>query len=61
VRFFTEREWVFLTAYGTIPDPVRALQLGAYDFLEKPYEEARHDFAVTIAARNACAQRTLHD
>ena len=53
-------EWVFLTAYGTIPDSVRALQLGAYDFLEKPYEEARLDLAVTSAARSARAQRTLH-
>ena len=54
-------EWVFLTAYGTIPDSVRALQLGANDFLEKPYEEARLDLAVTSAARCARAQRTLHD
>ena len=54
-------EWVFLTAYGTIPDSVRALHLGAFDFLEKPYEEARLDLAVTSAARSARAQRTLHD
>jgi two-component system, NtrC family, response regulator AtoC len=54
-------EWIFLTAYGTIPDSVRALQLGAYDFLEKPYEEARLDLAVTSAARCGRAQRTLRD
>jgi two-component system response regulator AtoC len=57
----TPGEWVFLTAYGTIPESVRALHLGAYDFLEKPYEEARIDLAVTSAARSARAQRTLRD
>jgi two-component system response regulator AtoC len=54
-------EWVFLTGCGTIPETVRALRLGAYDFLEKPYEEARLDLAVTGAARSALAQRTLRD
>lgn len=54
-------EWVFLTAYGTIPDSVRALHLGAYEFLEKPYEEARLDLAVASAARSAQAQRILRD
>ena len=29
-------EWLFLTGYGSVPDSVRALRLGAYDFLEKP-------------------------
>jgi DNA-binding NtrC family response regulator len=28
-------EWILLTGFGTIPDSVRALRLGAYDFLEK--------------------------
>ncbi|MFZ0788461.1 MAG: sigma-54 dependent transcriptional regulator, partial [Chromatiaceae bacterium] len=54
-------EWIFLTAFGTIPDSVRALQLGAYDFLEKPYEESRLDLAVASAARCARAQRMLRD
>ena len=31
-------EWIFLTAFGTIPDSVRALQLGAHDFIEKPVD-----------------------
>ena len=28
---------IFLTAHGSIPDAVRAMKLGAYDFLVKPY------------------------
>jgi DNA-binding NtrC family response regulator len=54
-------EWVILTAYGTIPDSVRALRLGAHDFLEKPYEESRLDLAVASAARCAQAQRSLRE
>lgn len=52
-------EWILLTAYGTIPDSVRALQLGAHDFLEKPVDEARLDLALQRAARSARAQRRI--
>lgn len=52
-------EWILLTAYGTIPDSVRALQLGAHDFLEKPVDEARLDLAIRRAARSARAHRRL--
>ncbi|MCB1800164.1 MAG: sigma-54-dependent Fis family transcriptional regulator [Gammaproteobacteria bacterium] len=52
-------EWIFLTAFGTIPDSVRALQLGAHDFIEKPVDEARLDLAVQRAARSSRAQRRL--
>ncbi len=52
-------EWIFLTAYGTIPESVRALQLGAHDFIEKPVDDARLDLAVQRAARSARAQRRL--
>jgi DNA-binding NtrC family response regulator len=54
-------EWILLTAYGTVPDSVRALRLGAYDFLEKPCPHERLDLVVTGAARSARAQRRLHD
>ncbi len=30
---------IFITAYGTVPDSVRALKAGATDFLEKPFKE----------------------
>ena len=31
---------IFLTAYGSVPEAVEAMKLGAYDFLEKPYSGA---------------------
>jgi two-component system response regulator AtoC len=54
-------EWVLLTAYGTIPDSVRALRLGAYEFLEKPCPTERLDLVVAGAARSSRAQRRLKD
>ena len=54
-------EWILLTAYGTVPDSVRALRLGAYDFLEKPCPHERLDLVVAGAARSARAQRRLQD
>jgi DNA-binding NtrC family response regulator len=54
-------EWILLTGYGTIPDSVRALRLGAYDFLEKPCSTERLDLVVTGAARSARAQRRLRE
>jgi DNA-binding NtrC family response regulator len=54
-------EWIFLTAYGSVPDSVRALKLGAYDFLEKPSEPERLALVVSGAARSARAQRRLHE
>jgi len=54
-------EWLFLTGYGTISDSVRALRLGAYDFLEKPCELERLDLVVAGAARSARAQRRLSE
>jgi DNA-binding NtrC family response regulator len=54
-------EWIFLTAYGTVPDSVRALRLGAFDFLEKPCEMDRLELVVAGAARSARAHRRLSD
>jgi two-component system response regulator AtoC len=54
-------EWLFLTGYGSVPDSVRALRLGAYEFLEKPCELERLDLAVASAVRSAQAQRRLAD
>ncbi|MDR2876945.1 MAG: sigma-54 dependent transcriptional regulator [Chromatiales bacterium] len=56
-----DSEWIFLTGYGTVADSVRALQLGAFDFLEKPVDFSRLDLVVTGAARSARANRRLHD
>ena len=57
----TDGEWVLLTGYGGVADSVRALRLGAYDFLEKPCEIARLDLVVGGAARSARAQRQLRE
>jgi DNA-binding NtrC family response regulator len=54
-------EWVFLTGYGGVADSVRALRLGAYDFLEKPCDLERLDLVVAGAARSARAQRQLRE
>lgn len=52
-------EWLFLTGYGSVQDSVRALRLGAYEFLEKPCEMDRLDLVLNSAARSAQAQRRL--
>lgn len=56
-----ECEWIFLTGYGSVPDSVRALRLGAYDFLTKPCDQGRLDVVVAGAARSARAQRRLQE
>jgi DNA-binding NtrC family response regulator len=52
-------EWIFLTGYGSVNDSVRALRLGAYDFIEKPCGLDRLHMLVEGAARSARAQRRL--
>ncbi|WP_043757195.1 sigma-54-dependent transcriptional regulator, partial [Imhoffiella purpurea] len=52
-------EWILLTGYGGVSDSVRALRLGAYDFLEKPCALARLELVVSGARRAASAQRRL--
>lgn len=52
-------EWVFLTGYGSVADSVRAVRLGAYDFIEKPCSLERLNLLVEGAARSARAQRRL--
>jgi two-component system response regulator AtoC len=52
-------EWVLLTGYGSVPDSVRALRLGAFDFLEKPCSTARLGVVIGGALRSAKAQRQL--
>lgn len=54
-------EWVFLTGYGGVPDSVRAMRLGAFDFLTKPCDLERLDIIVGGARRSAGAQRRIRD
>ncbi|WP_242464389.1 sigma-54-dependent transcriptional regulator [Thiococcus pfennigii] len=52
-------EWILFTGYGSVPDSVRALRLGAYDFIEKPCPIARLELVVAGARRSGLAQRRL--
>jgi DNA-binding NtrC family response regulator len=52
-------EWVILTGYGGVPDSVRALKLGAFDFLEKPAPTARLGLVLAGALRSGRAQARL--
>ena len=54
-------EWVLLTGYGGVPESVRALRLGAYDFLEKPCSVERLGAILNGARRSARAQWQLRD
>jgi two-component system response regulator AtoC len=54
-------EWLFLTGYGSVPDSVRALRLGAYDFLEKPCDLERLDLVAASAARSASIVRRVRE
>ncbi len=50
-------EVVMMTGYGTVGDAVRAMKLGAYDYLEKPFDP---DAAALTVAR-AAERRRLRD
>ena len=52
-------EWIFLTGYGSVPDSIRALRLGAYEFLEKPCDPNRLQMVLEAALRSVRAQRRL--
>ena len=54
-------EWLFLTGYGSVPDSVRALRLGAYEFMEKPCDIEHLDLALNSALRSSQAQRRLQE
>ena len=47
---------IIMTAYGTVENAVRAMKLGAFDFLVKPFEEAEK---VLNTIRNAIYQGAL--
>jgi len=48
--------WIVLTGHGTLDRAVKALQLGAFDFISKPIRGAER---VRSAVRNALTQRRL--
>jgi len=57
----TASEWVFLTAYGSVADAVRALRLKSHDFVEKPCDLGRLDLVIEAAARSARGQRRIRE
>ncbi|MFT6917189.1 MAG: two-component system response regulator AtoC [Motiliproteus sp.] len=54
-------EWIFITGYGRVADSVRALRLGAFDFLEKPVDLQRLDQVIRGATRRAHEPQRLSD
>lgn len=58
-KYVGSTEWLFLTGFGNVPDSVRALRLGAYDFLEKPCDLDRLDLVIASASRSASMSRRV--
>lgn len=50
-------EVIMITGYGTIPDAVEAMRLGAYDYVTKPFELERVEFVIEKAFQRARLQR----
>jgi two-component system response regulator DctR len=56
---------IMMTAYADVPTAVRAVQLGAYDFIEKPFTRnqliERLSGAVACDARQRCRHKMVRD
>ena len=54
-------EIILLTAYGTVPDGVQAMKLGAFDYLTKGDSDDQLVVVVARAAEKAQLQRRVVD
>jgi serine phosphatase RsbU (regulator of sigma subunit)/anti-anti-sigma regulatory factor len=52
----SDAQWIILTGQGTMQDAIAAVQLGAFDFVLKPLDDAER---LLVRARNALRQRRL--
>jgi DNA-binding NtrC family response regulator len=50
---------IMLTAYGTVPNAVEAMQLGALDFLRKPFDVEEVLFKITRALERRAMQQEI--
>src|SRR6266540_6853749 len=50
---------IMLTAYGTVPTAVEAMQLGAADFLRKPFDVEEVTFKIARALERRAMQQEL--
>ncbi|MEZ5824401.1 MAG: response regulator [Geminicoccaceae bacterium] len=53
-----ERVVIMITGHGDVPMAVRAMRLGAVDFIEKPFVDSRILDAVRTASRTAAERRS---
>ena len=51
---------ILMTAFGDIPSAVKAMHLGAYDFIEKPFDPAKIKEKVIQAAKTRQKHHTNH-
>jgi FixJ family two-component response regulator len=55
----TERPVIFITGHGDVPTSVRAMKMGAVDFLTKPFDESQLLAAVQAAMDKDSQQRRM--
>ncbi len=56
-----EAEVVIITAYSTVQSAITCMKLGAYDYIEKPYEMERliHTIEKAAERKSLCRERSL--
>jgi FixJ family two-component response regulator len=52
---------VFITGYGTVPESVKAMKAGAFDFLQKPFSDSDLLSAISHAIETDCRAKQDHE